>query len=62
MNCIRCQHIDDAETIGDRRDSAWDQNTSPTDTSDIGSFAEIAGCLHKLKASEKQVSQQLAFL
>ncbi|XP_039172560.1 protein CHROMATIN REMODELING 25 [Eucalyptus grandis] len=55
MNCVRCQHIDDTETTGDRRDSALDQSASLTDTSDIGSFAEIAGCLHKLKASEKQI-------
>ncbi|KAK3420598.1 hypothetical protein EUGRSUZ_G01447 [Eucalyptus grandis] len=55
MNCVRCQHIDDTETTGDRRDSALDQSASSTDTSDIGSFAEIAGCLHKLKASEKQI-------
>lgn len=55
MNCIRCQHIDDTETTGDSRGSALDQSASSTDTSDIGSFAEIAGCLHKLKVSEKQI-------
>lgn len=55
MNCIRCQHIDDTETTGDSRDSALDQSASSTDTSDIGSFAETAKCLHKLKVSEKQI-------
>ncbi|PKI55553.1 hypothetical protein CRG98_024053 [Punica granatum] len=31
------------------------QNTDDTENWDIGSFAEIAGCFHKLKSSEKQV-------
>lgn len=33
-----------------------------SDQEDIGGFAGIAGCLHKLKSSEKQVSQYIRFM
>lgn len=56
MNCTRCQCNDiavaDDETKGENPDhqNKFDEENSD----DIGSFSEIAGCLH-LKASEKQV-------
>ncbi|XP_062091450.1 protein CHROMATIN REMODELING 25 isoform X2 [Humulus lupulus] len=57
MNCIRCQSDDDRPEIENKlmnRSCESDQ-----DSSDIGGFAEIAGCLEKLKSSEKQVGTPL---
>ncbi|XP_030486495.2 protein CHROMATIN REMODELING 25 [Cannabis sativa] len=57
MNCIRCQSDDnmpETENKSMNRSCESDQ-----DTSDIGGFAEIAGCLDKLKSSEKQVGTPL---
>ncbi|XP_027362727.1 protein CHROMATIN REMODELING 25 [Abrus precatorius] len=56
MRCSRCQTYDepqstDAQTIID--------SESDEDTSDIGGFAGIAGCLQNLKRSEKQVGTPL---
>ncbi|KAK7405812.1 hypothetical protein VNO78_07422 [Psophocarpus tetragonolobus] len=57
MRCNRCQtfngspNTDAQSTI---RDSESDEETS-----DIGGFAEIAGCLQNLKRSEKQVGSPL---
>lgn len=58
MNCIRCQNHDDRpksiENGGENQPigRSWESDHY---TSDIGGFAEIAGCLRKLKSSEKQV-------
>lgn len=57
MNCIRCQSDNDRPET-EERDAIQSMNRScesDQDTSDIGGFAEIAGCLDKLKSSEKQV-------
>ena len=57
MNCIRCQSDDNMPEI-EKRDVNQSMNRSCESdqcTSDIGGFAEIAGCLDKLKSSEKQV-------
>ncbi|KAJ7967452.1 Protein CHROMATIN REMODELING like [Quillaja saponaria] len=58
MQCIRCQMYDDRpqsteEGFGEH--SMIVNGQPDQETSDIGGFAEIAGCLHKLKRSEKQV-------
>ncbi|PON69110.1 Helicase [Parasponia andersonii] len=61
MNCIRCQSDDDRPEIEkrDTNQSAIRGCESDHDTSDIGGFAEIAGCSDKLKSSEKQVGTPL---
>jgi DNA repair and recombination RAD54-like protein len=58
MNCIRCQNYNERpESVdeGDGNQSANISGQSDQETSDIGGFAQIAGCLNKLKSSEKQV-------
>lgn len=62
MNCIRCQiyhetHQSIAEE--DSNISTHKSGESAQETSDIGGFAELAGCLQKLKSSEKQVGTPL---
>lgn len=37
------------------RDAADREHQDDLNASDIGGFAEVAGCLHKLRSSEKQV-------
>ncbi|KAF5448145.1 hypothetical protein F2P56_028703 [Juglans regia] len=62
MNCIRCQNCNDRpESIeeGDGNHSTNINCQSDQETSDIGRFAEISGCLHKLRSSEKQVGTPL---
>ncbi|EXC17352.1 DNA repair protein rhp54 [Morus notabilis] len=61
MNCIRCQSDDDRPEIEKRdRDQIMHGSCqADQDTSDIGGFAEIAGCLDKLKRSEKQMGTPL---
>ncbi|XP_031391858.1 protein CHROMATIN REMODELING 25 [Punica granatum] len=57
MNCLRCQNTDDTESV-DYQVEATPTNRNECNEDkdwDIGSFAEIAGCFHKLKSSEKQV-------
>ncbi|XP_050365140.1 protein CHROMATIN REMODELING 25 [Argentina anserina] len=57
MNCIRCQTYHDTPqsiTEGD-----INQSTHESGESDIGGFAEITGCLQKLKSSEKQIGTPL---
>lgn len=57
MNCLRCHDTADTESIHDQ-DGETLTNRNKCDEykdCDIGLFAEIAGCLHKLKSSEKQV-------
>jgi len=61
MNCIRC--IKNYSTKGNRCESTIEFNRveSVSETCqtrehvDIGGFAEISGCLHKLQGSERQV-------
>ncbi|KAJ4716327.1 protein CHROMATIN REMODELING 25 [Melia azedarach] len=58
MNCTRCQNYGDGpESIGegDEDESRNRICQSDQEISDIGGFAGIAGCLHELKSSEKQV-------
>lgn len=58
MNCIRCQNHDERpESVENGEDNQPISRSCESDqnTSDIGGFAEIAGCLGKLKSSEKQV-------
>jgi DNA repair and recombination RAD54-like protein len=58
MNCIRCQNYNDMPESIEEEDGNQSTNISSQsaqETSDIGGFAEISGCLHKLKSSEKQV-------
>ncbi|KAH7517973.1 hypothetical protein FEM48_Zijuj09G0121200 [Ziziphus jujuba var. spinosa] len=62
MNCIRCQNHNDMPEIvvnGDDNQSISTSCQSDEDTADIGGFAEITGCLGKLKSSEKQVGVPL---
>ncbi|KAK9176794.1 hypothetical protein WN944_028813 [Citrus x changshan-huyou] len=62
MHCTRCQNYDDgAESIGegDETNSANENDQSDQEVTDIGGFAGLAGCLHKLKSSEKQLGTPL---
>ncbi|KAL9276140.1 hypothetical protein ACSQ67_026312 [Phaseolus vulgaris] len=56
MQCSRCQ-IHDGPGSTDAQST--EDNESGEETSDIGGFAEIAGCLQNLKRSEKQVGSPL---
>lgn len=65
MHCTRCQNYDDgAESIGegDETNSANENDQSDQEVTDIGGFAGLAGCLHKLKSSEKQVDHCIILL
>jgi len=61
MNCIRCRKK--YSTKSDRCESTVELNRvesvgetcQTSQDADIGGFAEISGCLHKLKGSERQV-------
>lgn len=55
MNCIRCQSVCDWPEIEKSDVNRSIECQSGQDNSDIGGFAEISGCLNKLKSSEKQV-------
>ncbi|GFY90011.1 DNA repair/recombination protein [Actinidia rufa] len=64
MSCIRCQNYD--TVVDDRPDKVNDidgfQTTDEgcqSDQDDIGGFASTAGCLHRLRSSEKQVGTPL---
>ncbi|KAL9415141.1 hypothetical protein AB3S75_043420 [Citrus x aurantiifolia] len=62
MHCTRCQNYDDgAESIGegDETNLANENDQSDQEVTDIGGFAGLAGCLHKLKSSEKQLGTPL---
>lgn len=62
MNCNRCKMTDvvqgnsilDESMIAENKDTT-DKGQLNQQVDDIGGFAQIAGCLHKLKSSEKQV-------
>lgn len=57
MNCARCLFSDgELEGIGDVDESTYENCMPNQEVFDIGGFAAIAGCLDKLKSSEKQVS------
>lgn len=56
MNCARCIFYDEElESIGDGDESTNGSCRNNQEVLDIGGFAGIAGCLYKLKSSEKQV-------
>ncbi|KAK7308778.1 hypothetical protein RJT34_05004 [Clitoria ternatea] len=57
MRCRRCHKYDGSEST-DAQSTIIDSE-SDEETSDIGGFAEIAGCLQNLKRSEKQVGTPL---
>lgn len=54
MQCGRCRTFDGPQNTDVL--SSTINSESEEETSDIGGFAEIAGCLENLKRSEKQVS------
>ena len=58
MRCTRCQTYDGPQSTDEKYAAQLMKIDSESDeeTSDIGGFAEIAGCLEKLKRSEKQVA------
>ncbi|XP_022746295.1 protein CHROMATIN REMODELING 25 [Durio zibethinus] len=62
MNCNRCENYDmGSENIGEQEECESENGSSGSDQEvfDIGGFAGIAGCLDKLKSSEKQVGTPL---
>ncbi|KAB5561235.1 hypothetical protein DKX38_006192 [Salix brachista] len=60
MNCARCLFSDGKlEGIGDVDESTYENYMPNQEVFDIGGFAAIAGCLDKLKSSEKQVGTPL---
>ncbi|KAM7482511.1 hypothetical protein LguiB_007094 [Lonicera macranthoides] len=65
MNCIRCQNNEE-KRVDERTQNLNDLDAveppieaCQSDKEDIGGFAGITGCLHKLKNSEKQVGTPL---
>ncbi|XP_059653740.1 protein CHROMATIN REMODELING 25 [Cornus florida] len=64
MSCTRCQTceivVEDRPNNAREIDGVGSRNEGcQSDEEDIGGFAGIAGCLHKLKSSEKQVGSPL---
>ncbi|RVW49748.1 Protein chromatin remodeling 25 [Vitis vinifera] len=63
MNCNRCQNYDERPESVREEDGFESKNEGcqsyQMDCDDIGGFAGITGCLHKLKRSEKQVGTPL---
>ncbi|XP_057964453.1 protein CHROMATIN REMODELING 25 isoform X2 [Malania oleifera] len=61
MSCVRCQNCDDMMGLGegDGVKSTDEGCKSDQEDSDIGGFAGVSGCFHKLKSSEKQVGAPL---
>ncbi|KAG5548137.1 hypothetical protein RHGRI_013736 [Rhododendron griersonianum] len=64
MSCVRCQHydamVDDGHDKGNNVDGVRATNEiCQSEQEDIGGFASLAGCLHKLRSSEKQVGTPL---
>nr|KYP45084.1 hypothetical protein KK1_033366 [Cajanus cajan] len=57
MQCSRCQTFDGLQSTEGQ--STTTDSESDGETSDIGGFAETAGCLQNLKRSEKQVGSPL---
>lgn len=62
INCSRCQNYDDGlENTEENVEKITNKNSqSQQEVSDIGGFAELAGCLQKLKSSQKQVGHYTA--
>ncbi|KAI8554472.1 hypothetical protein RHMOL_Rhmol05G0101900 [Rhododendron molle] len=64
MSCVRCQHydamVDEGHDKGNNVDGVRATNEiCQSEQEDIGGFASLAGCLHKLRSSEKQVGTPL---
>ncbi|KAK2657127.1 hypothetical protein Ddye_010179 [Dipteronia dyeriana] len=61
MDRIRCQNHNDGpkSTKGDEEKAKIKNCQSQQEVSNIGGFTELAGCLHKLKSSEKQVGSPM---
>ncbi|KAG6600328.1 Protein CHROMATIN REMODELING 25, partial [Cucurbita argyrosperma subsp. sororia] len=59
MNCTRCQNCNGRPEEMDEGPSTSRTCQSDQVTSDIGGFAQLAGCLDKLKKSEQQVGSPL---
>ncbi|XWS54814.1 hypothetical protein CRYUN_Cryun10bG0121500 [Craigia yunnanensis] len=62
MNCNHCENYDTGfENIGEQKECESENGSFGSDQEvfDIGGFAGIAGCLDKLKSSEKQVGTPL---
>ncbi|XVE66844.1 hypothetical protein DITRI_Ditri08aG0112400 [Diplodiscus trichospermus] len=62
MNCNRCENYDtESENVREQEKCETENGSSGSDQEvfDIGGFAGIAGCLDKLKSSEKQVGTPL---
>ncbi|KAF6148988.1 hypothetical protein GIB67_008201 [Kingdonia uniflora] len=64
MNCNRCKTCDpEVKNIENIKASDDETNSAiegcEVDGDDIGGFAEISGCLHRLKSSEKQLGSPL---
>ncbi|KAJ0981511.1 hypothetical protein J5N97_009766 [Dioscorea zingiberensis] len=65
MNCNRCKINNIVQENNILNESKTAEDTDSTDEGqlnqlvDIGGFAEIAGCLHKLRSSEKQLGSPL---
>jgi len=61
MNCTRCRNNDTIELgmVGTTKEANGVESVSEKGRfeqfNDIGGFAEISGCLHQLKSSERQV-------
>lgn len=60
MRCSRCRIIDEPQSSDVL--STIVNSESDEETSDIGGFAEIAGCLENLKGSEKQVAFEYCWI
>ncbi|XP_077249853.1 DNA repair/recombination protein isoform X2 [Tasmannia lanceolata] len=67
LNCSRCETnysivadgLENAKEVEHGCDSTNEGCHTDEEVSDIGGFAEIAGCLHRLKNSEKQLGTPL---
>ncbi|ONK67271.1 uncharacterized protein A4U43_C06F18410 [Asparagus officinalis] len=67
MNCTRCQTTDrilenasgNMMEVSDGQDSTTGDCACSQIADDIGGFADIAGCLNRLKSSEKQIGTPL---
>lgn len=53
MSCDRCQP--DAGMPDDNTKAEFHTQGHQPDQEDIGGFADVAGCMHTLQSSEKQV-------
>ncbi|XP_047329182.1 protein CHROMATIN REMODELING 25 isoform X2 [Impatiens glandulifera] len=58
MNCSRCR-TNDITVEDSPADHLGEMNGAEEEEEDTGGFAHITGCLHKLRASEKQIGTPL---